>query len=80
MRRHKSYYSDSKLPSESFLPTTNGSFYSQSVNSLAAKKQISKNRPRPHNYPRAVHKTFVTGRHTGAQLNINSTPDISSIW
>ena len=72
-----------------FCQRPNGSFYFQSVNSLAgvqqlakiaAKKQISQNRPRPHNYPQAVHKTFITGRHTGAQLNTNSTTGISRRW
>ena len=72
-----------------FCQRPNGSFYSQSVNSLAgveqlakiaAKKQISQNRPRPHNYPQAVHKSFITGRHTGAQLNNNATPGISRRW
>ena len=47
---------------------------------ISAKKQISQNRPRPHNYPQAVYKTFITGRHTGVQLNTNSTPGISRRW
>ena len=72
-----------------FCQRPNGSFYSQNVTSfagveqlakIAAKKQISQNRPRPHNYPQAVHKTFLTGGHTGAQLNTNSTPGISRRW
>ena len=72
-----------------FCQRPNGSFYSQNVNSLAgveqlakiaAKKQISQNLPRPHSYPQAVHKTFITGRHTGAQLNTNSTTGTSRRW
>ena len=47
---------------------------------IAAKKQISQNRPRPQNYPQAIYKTFFTGRHTGAQLNTNSTPGNSRRW
>ena len=47
---------------------------------IAAKKEISLKRPRPHNYPQAVHKTFITVCHTGAQLNTKSTPGISRRW
>ena len=38
--------------------------------------KISQNRASPHNYPQAVHKTFITG----AQLNTNSTPGFSRRW